>query len=73
MGLLSRALSILFLPIVIFIFMVGWVSNWLVNQRNRYNVETLRRHRKATKSNKAIEYVEIGVIEDLMEELLEIK
>jgi uncharacterized membrane protein len=69
MGLRRRALTVLLLPIVVFIFMVGWVLFWMGKQQNRGSVEELRRKRSASEGADTTEegYVEVGLIEDLME------
>ncbi len=61
-----RAFAILLLPIIVFVFMIGWIFYWMGKQQDKGSVPTLN---KTTASNmhSEEENVELGLIEDLME------
>lgn len=63
-------LGILLLPIVIFIFVIGWSLSWIGEQQNR-RVVANRAETATAKEGKAEECVEVGLIENLMEKMLE--
>lgn len=73
-GLRLRALTILLLPIVVFVFMIGWIFYWMGKQQNRSSIEAPQRKRSASESADTTEdYVEVGLIEDLMEKQLKVE
>jgi len=65
-----RALSILLLPIVIFIFVIGWSLSWIGEKQNK-KLEVARAKTIATEDDTSDECVEVGLIENLMERMLE--
>jgi hypothetical protein len=69
MYLLRQILTILFLPIAIFIFMIGWSLQWIGQKQNESRV---KKHQRDTVVNDGTtdECVEVRVIEDLMKEVL---
>jgi hypothetical protein len=68
MDLLRQILTILFLPIAIFIFMIGWSLQWIGQKQSESRVE--KPQREAVVNDGATdECVEMKVIEDLMEEV----
>jgi hypothetical protein len=69
MDLLRKILIILFLPIAIFIFMIGWSLQWIGQKQNETRVKKPQRE-TVVNDGTSDEYVEVGVIEDLMEEVL---
>jgi Tfp pilus assembly protein PilO len=74
MGLPRRVLTVLLLPIVVFVFMIGWIFYWMGELQNRSRSEESQRKLGASKSAGATEdYVEVGLIEDLMEKQLEVE
>ena len=71
MGLRRRALTILLLPIVVLVFMVGWVFYYMGKQQDR-GIEAQRKSSvpQGTGINEE-DYVEIGLIEDLTEKTVQ--
>jgi hypothetical protein len=69
MDLLRQILTILFLPIAIFIFMIGWSLQWMVQKQNESRVKKSQRE-TVVNDGATDECVEVKVIEDLMEEVL---
>ncbi len=68
MGLRRRALFIIpFIPIMLFIFMGGWVLYWMGKRLNS------ARELAVTESSETCEGVEVGLIEELMEQQLKDK
>jgi hypothetical protein len=68
MDLLRQILTILFLPIAIFIFMIGWSLQWIGQKQSESRVEKPIRE-TVINDGTTDECVEIKVIEDLMEEV----
>ena len=66
MDLLRQILTILFLPIAIFLFMIGWSLQWIGQKQNESRVKKPQREAVSETD----EYVEIKVIEDLMEQVI---
>jgi flagellar basal body-associated protein FliL len=67
----NRIITILLLPIVIFVFIIGWALYWIGKQQTSTNRETPRKPNTAKDADtKEQDYVEIGVIEELMEKQL---
>ena len=64
----SRIITILLLPIIIFVFVIGWAMYRIGKQRSDTNSKT-QNTAKDTDTNEEDE-VEIGVIEELMEKQL---
>lgn len=69
MDLLRQILTILFLPIAIFVFMIGWTLQWMGQKQNESRVEKPQRE-TVVNDGTADECVEVEVIEDLMEKVL---
>ena len=67
MGLRRRALTILFLPITIVIFVVGWVFYCIGKKQDRGSTKTPYRKTTVTEESTTDEYVEVGLIDDLVE------
>jgi predicted negative regulator of RcsB-dependent stress response len=67
----NRALIILLLPVLVFVFAVGWVLYW-AGKRQTNEQETAQKPSGVSKNadSSEQEFVEIGLIEDLMEEEL---
>ena len=69
MDLLRQILTILFVPIAIFFFMIGWSLQWIGQKQNESRVK--KPQREAVGEDGATDqYVEVKVIEDLMEQVL---
>ena len=66
-----RAFIILLVPIAVFIFMGGWLLCWMGNQLDRESIQTTLKKTTVTEGGATDECVEVGLIEDLMEEQLE--
>lgn len=71
-GLRRRALSILLLPIVIFIFIIGWSLSWIGEEHTRNGVKAPERE-TANEESKSDESVEVGLVENLMERMREVE
>jgi hypothetical protein len=69
MSLIGRALTILLLPIVIFVFVVGWVSYRTSEAQTRIGVKKSQTPDDGSTSANP-ENGEVGIIEELMENLL---
>jgi hypothetical protein len=69
MDLLRQILTILFLPIAIFIFMIGWSLQWIGQKQNESGVKKPQRE-LIDNDDPTDECVEVRVIEGLMEEVL---
>jgi hypothetical protein len=68
-GLLRQILTVLFLPVAIFIFMIGWCLQWIGQNQSESRVKKPKR--ETVVNDGAInECVEVKVIEDLMEKVL---
>jgi hypothetical protein len=67
-----RVLTFLLLPIVVFVFMIGWVFYWMGKQQNRSSVKTFE-SRPGVEDAKSSEeeLVEVGLIEEIMEKEVE--
>ena len=65
MGLRRRASTILLLPIAVFIFMIGWVLIQMEKQQDKRRIKA-----PVTEQGTTDEYLEVGIIEDLMEKTL---
>jgi hypothetical protein len=63
-------LGILLLPIVIFIFFIGWSLSWIGEQQNS-RVAANRAETATSKEGTIEECVEVGLIENLMEKMFE--
>ena len=72
MDLLHQIWTILFLPIAIFIFMIGWSLQWIGQKQNESRVKKPQRE-MIVNDGTTDECVEVRVIEDLMEEVLKAK
>jgi hypothetical protein len=69
MDLLRQILTILFLPIAIFVFMIGWCLQWIGQKQSESRV--IKPQRETVVNDGATdECVEVKVIEELMEEVL---
>jgi flagellar basal body-associated protein FliL len=62
-----RAVTILLLPIIVFVFMVGWIFYWMGKQQDKGSVKSPPVKEPASEARAEEEYVEVGLIEDLME------
>jgi len=71
LGLRRRALTILFLPIVVLVFMVGWVFYYMGKQQDRGMEAQEKRSFQQGTGIKEEDYVEVGLIEDLMEKTVQ--
>jgi len=67
--LLRQILTVLFLPIAIFIFMIGWSLQWIGQNQNKSRVKTPQKG-TVVEDDITDECVELKVIEDLMEQVL---
>jgi len=67
MQLRRRAFTILLLPIIVFVFMVGWIFYWMGKQQDKGSVKAPVEKTTAPEARAEEEYVEVGLIEDLME------
>jgi len=63
-------LAILFLPLAVFIFIIGWSLQWLEQAQNKNRVKTAQEESVVTEGGATDECLEVKVIEDLMERLL---
>lgn len=61
-----RAFTILLLPILVFVFMVGWVFYWMGKQQDKGSAPTFKKT-IASEAQSEEENVEVGLIENLME------
>jgi Tfp pilus assembly protein PilO len=71
MYLRRRALTILLLPIIVLVFMVGWTFYWMGKQQDKGSTRPPVDRKTASEASTEEEYVEVGVIEDLMEKQTE--
>ena len=69
MKLHRQILNILFLPIAIFIFMIGWGLQWIGEKQTISKVEKSQR-KTISKDDETKEPVEFKVIADLMEKVV---
>ena len=67
-----RALTILLLPIIVLVFMVGWIFYWMGKQQDKGSTRPPVDKKTASEAGTEEEYVEVGVIEDLMEKQTEV-
>jgi len=68
MGLRRRASTIFLIPFAIFIFMIGWGLIRIERHQDRGNVETPQNRKPIVAEDSTTdECVEVGIIEDLME------
>ncbi|MCW4046547.1 MAG: hypothetical protein NWE99_03170 [Candidatus Bathyarchaeota archaeon] len=65
----KRIVTILLLPIIVFVFIVGWALYWVGKQQDS-NREPSRVNTAKDADTDEQEPVEIGVIEELMEKQL---
>jgi hypothetical protein len=68
MDLLRQILTILFLPIAIFVFMIGLNLQWMEQKQNKLRVKTPQIE-TVVKDGTTDERVEVKIIEDLMEKV----
>jgi hypothetical protein len=69
MDLLRQILTVLFLPLAIFFFMIGWGLQWIGQKQSENRVG--KPHRETVVNDGATDvFVEVKVIEALMEEVL---
>lgn len=72
MDLLRQILTVLFLPLAIFFFMMGWGLQWIGQKQNESRVG--KPHRETVVNDGVTDKcVEVKVIEALMEEVLKAK
>jgi hypothetical protein len=64
-------LVVLFLPVAVGVFMVGWVLYWFGQPRNKSGVKTPQGETLVAEDVAADECLEVKVIEGLMERVLE--
>ena len=69
MKLLRQILTILFLPIAILIFMIGWGLQWIGEKQNINKVEKPQRE-PISEDDVTDEIVEVTVIADIMEKVV---
>ena len=72
MKLLRQILTILFLPIAILIFMIGWGLQWIGEKQNINKVEKPQRE-TISADGVTDEIVEVKVIAELMEKVIKTK
>jgi hypothetical protein len=72
MDLLRQILTIVFLPVAIFIFMIGWIMQCIGQKQIESRVKKPQRE-TVVNDDTTDECVEVRVIEDLMEEVLKAK
>ncbi len=61
-----RAFTLLLLPVIVFVFMIGWMFYWMGKQQDKGSAPTLKK-RIASDLRSEEENLEVGLIEDLME------
>ncbi len=61
-----RAFTLLLLPVIVFVFMIGWIFYWMGKQQDKGSAPTLNKT-VASDVRPEEENVEVGLIEDLME------
>jgi flagellar basal body-associated protein FliL len=64
----SRIITILLLPIIVFVFIIGWAMYWIGKQRSDTNSKPPSTAKDADTNEE--DGVKIGVIEELMEKQL---
>ena len=69
MDLLRQILTVLFLPLAVFLFMIGWSLQWIGQKQSESRVKMSQRE-VAGEDGATDEQVEVKVIEDLMEQVL---
>jgi hypothetical protein len=68
-----KVLVVLFLPVAVGVFMVGWILYCFGQPRNKSGVKTRQGETLVTEDGAADEGLEVKIIEDLMEKVLEIE
>jgi nitrogen fixation-related uncharacterized protein len=66
----NRIITILLLPIIVFVFIIGWALYWVGKKQTDSNREPPRPNIVKDADTGGQDDVEIGVIEDLMEKQL---
>jgi flagellar basal body-associated protein FliL len=64
----SRIITILLLPLIVFVFIIGWAMYWIGKQRSGTNGKPQNTAKNAETNEE--DDVKIGVIEELMEKQL---
>ena len=69
MDLLRQILTVLFLPLAVFLFMIGWSLQWIGRKQSESRFKLSQRE-VVDEDGATDEHVEVKVIEDLMEQVL---
>ena len=69
MDLLRQILTVLFLPLAVFLFMIGWSLQW-IGQKQNESIVKMSQKETVVKDGATDECVEVKVIAELMEDVL---
>ena len=67
---LRRVIVFMFLPVAVTVFLVGWVLYWIGEMFGRRSARTFQERSRVSEESESHGYIEVGLVEELMEEFL---